>query len=88
VLFTIRLSWATGGAFYTTATLAADQINSAGAAAQTIAFGTPPQAGDGGDAPLPAWAWVALACGLLLASRPGAQAPVARNLNRGTGITL
>jgi uncharacterized repeat protein (TIGR01451 family) len=62
--FTIRVRWTTSGSYTTTAATAADQINST-PQQQVAHFGTPAATDeDGGDAPLPWWAW--LAAGLML----------------------
>ncbi len=73
--YAIPLRWSVTGTIYAVATVSADQINSAPASQQAIAFGTAPAA-DSGDAPLPPWAWVLLAGGLLGSARRAAKVPI------------
>jgi len=63
ITFTITVGWSVSGPVYDTASIAADQINSAPVSQQTIAFGVAPGSG-GGDAPLPLWMYIALGIGL------------------------
>jgi uncharacterized repeat protein (TIGR01451 family) len=60
--FTITVRWNFSGPVYNTASVTADQINSAAPAQQTVAFGTPPDTS--AEAPVPAWAYVLLGIGL------------------------
>jgi uncharacterized repeat protein (TIGR01451 family) len=65
--FSITVHWTSSGPFSTTAAIAADQNNST-PLQQTVQFGTPAvgeDAADGGDAPLPWWAWLVTALLLL-----------------------
>jgi uncharacterized repeat protein (TIGR01451 family) len=78
VSFTIVVRWNINGPVYDTASVTADQINSASAGQATVAFGSPP--GPGVDAPLPLWAYALLGMGLfMLATRPMAKAARARS---------
>lgn len=65
VTISINVRWTVNGPVYSTVSVAADQINSAPPGRQQLAFGTPPQDLNA-DAPLPQWAYVLLAIGLLL----------------------
>jgi hypothetical protein len=56
---TINVKWNASGAVYDTASVNADQINSAPAAEQMLAFGTLPV--NDSDGPIPPWAYVVLA---------------------------
>jgi uncharacterized repeat protein (TIGR01451 family) len=60
--FTITVRWNFSGPVYNTASVTADQINSAAPAQQTVAFGAPPDTS--AEAPVPAWAYVLLGIGL------------------------
>jgi hypothetical protein len=63
ITFTITVSWQVTGAVYDVASLSADQNNLAPANQQQVQFGLPADAV--ADVPLPAWAYVLLALGLL-----------------------
>ncbi len=76
--YAIPLHWSVTGAIYAVATVGADQINSAPVSQQAIRFGTAPVA-ESGDAPLPPWAWVMLAGGLLGSARRAAKVPVQKS---------
>jgi uncharacterized repeat protein (TIGR01451 family) len=65
ITITITVKWTGSGPVYDTASVVADQIDSAAASQQTVAFGSP--ASTGGDVPLPAWANVLLGAGLFAA---------------------
>src|ERR1700736_1026616 len=56
---TINVKWTMSGAVYDRASVSSDQINSAPAAQQTVAFGVPPA--NVSDGPVPPWAYVLLA---------------------------
>ena len=58
----ITVTWTSGGAVYDSATVTADQADSAPSSQQVLAFGTPGTV----DAPLPAWAYAVLGAGLLV----------------------
>lgn len=60
---TVTVTWQVSGAVYDTASLSADQNNTAPSNQQQIAFGLPPDAV--ADVPLPTWAYILLALGLL-----------------------
>jgi len=61
VTFTINVSFSVTGPVYDTASVRADQIDSAPASAQTVHLGTPPDAPlPTGDGPLPAWSYALL----------------------------
>lgn len=76
VTFNIEVSWNVNGPVYDSATVSADQYDSAAASQEAVAFGTPP--GGSGDAPLPPWTYLVLGGGLfatvghaLRRTRPG-----------------
>lgn len=71
VTFSIGVQWTSSSPVYDLWRLSTDQINSAPASQQILAFGAPPAAGPSTDGPLPAWVLPAL--GLVLVSL-GAQA--------------
>ena len=52
---TINVKWTTSGAVYDSASVSSDQVNTATAAQQTLAFGAPPESSS--DGPLPLWAY-------------------------------
>jgi uncharacterized repeat protein (TIGR01451 family) len=56
---TINVKWNASGPVYDSASVSSDQINSAPAAEQTLAFGVPP--GNVSDGPVPPWAYALLA---------------------------
>jgi len=56
---TINVKWTTSGAVYDSASVSSDQVNTAAAAQQTLAFGAPPE--NDSDGPLPPWAYALLA---------------------------
>jgi uncharacterized repeat protein (TIGR01451 family) len=64
---TIKVKWTVSGAVYDSASVSGDQINTAPAAQQSLAFGEPPQSTS--DAPLPLWAYALLAISLGLIAR-------------------
>ncbi|HUN24749.1 MAG TPA: S8 family serine peptidase [Steroidobacteraceae bacterium] len=64
VTFTINVSWTVTGAVYDTASLAADQTDTAPPSQQMLAFGAAPASTAIGDAPLPVWSYLALAVAL------------------------
>lgn len=75
VTITITVKWITSGPVYDSATVAADQLNSAPQSSQMVAFGTPPP-GNTVDAPLPMWAyWLLGACLLVAANHRARQVP-------------
>ncbi|HEY1411195.1 MAG TPA: S8 family serine peptidase [Rhodopila sp.] len=55
---TLNVKWTVSGAVYDSASVHGDQINSAAAAQQTLAFGAPPESVS--DGPVPPWAYVLL----------------------------
>jgi uncharacterized repeat protein (TIGR01451 family) len=63
----INVKWNTSGPVYDTASVAADQINSAPATAQRIAFGVAPESTS--DGPVPPWAYALLAALMWLIAR-------------------
>jgi hypothetical protein len=64
---TINVKWTVSGAVYDSASVGSDQINSAPAAQQTLAFGVPPTYSS--DGPVPPWAYVLLALSMGLIAR-------------------
>jgi uncharacterized repeat protein (TIGR01451 family) len=64
---TINVKWTVSGAVYDSASVSSDQINSAPAAQQTLAFGVPPMYSS--DGPVPPWAYVLLALSMGLIAR-------------------
>jgi uncharacterized repeat protein (TIGR01451 family) len=62
--FTVILRWSIDGPVTVSASVSADQINSAAAAQQQLTFAETNEAGNG-DAPLPLWSWCLLAAALL-----------------------
>ncbi len=56
---TINVKWTMSGPVYDSASVSSDQVNTAAAAQQTLAFGAPPEGGS--DGPLPPWAYALLA---------------------------
>jgi uncharacterized repeat protein (TIGR01451 family) len=75
---TINVKWTVSGAVYDSASVSSDQINSAPAAQQTLAFGVPPTYSS--DGPVPPWAYVLLALSMGLIARQrlvpaGARSP-------------
>lgn len=56
---TINVKWSLSGAVYDSASVSSDQVNTAAAGQQTLAFGTPPESTS--DGPLPLWAYALLA---------------------------
>ena len=69
VTITITVKWTGSGSVYDTATVVADQTDSAPSSQQIVAFGSPPSTG--GDVPLPGWAYALLGIGLFtLIARP------------------
>jgi hypothetical protein len=68
VTVTLSVTFSVTGPVYDAASVSADQINSAAATQQGIAFGTAPALG--GDGPLPLWSYLVLGVGFYwLASR-------------------
>jgi uncharacterized repeat protein (TIGR01451 family) len=65
VTITITVTWTASGSVYDSATVVADQVDSAPSSQQTVAFGTPNSTGSV-DAPLPPWAYVLLGTGLFV----------------------
>jgi hypothetical protein len=63
VTVTINVKWTGSGSVYDSATVLADQVNSAPSSQQMVAFGSPNPTGSV-DAPLPAWAYALLGIGL------------------------
>ena len=66
--YTLQLHWTIDGPISASATVGADEINSAPALQQQVSFGSSNTASSdagNGDAPLPSWAWGLLAAGLL-----------------------
>jgi uncharacterized repeat protein (TIGR01451 family) len=55
----INVKWTSSGTVYDSASVSSDQVNTAAAAQQTLAFGTPPE--NSSDGPLPMWAYALLA---------------------------
>jgi uncharacterized repeat protein (TIGR01451 family) len=64
---TINVKWTASGSVYDSASVTSDQINSAPAAQQSIAFGTAPA--NVSDGPIPPWAYISLAILMGLVSR-------------------
>jgi hypothetical protein len=62
--FTINVQWTVTGPVYASVSVAADQVDSAPASGQKLAFGLEPA--PGADAPLPQWAYALLGMGLML----------------------
>jgi uncharacterized repeat protein (TIGR01451 family) len=73
---TINVTWTSSGPVYDSALVGADQINSAPAAQQVLAFGLPP--GNSSDGPVPAWAYGLLALSMALIGRRRLAAAAAR----------
>jgi hypothetical protein len=63
VTVTITVKWTGSGSVYDSATVLADQVNSAPSSQQMVAFGSPNPNGSV-DAPLPAWAYALLGISL------------------------
>jgi uncharacterized repeat protein (TIGR01451 family) len=63
--FTITVRWTFSGAVYDTATVKADQNDSANGSQQQVAFGAAPSDVQTSDGPLPLWAYVLLAVSLV-----------------------
>jgi hypothetical protein len=61
VTITLSVTFSVTGPVYDSASVSADQINSAAATQQGIAFGTAPALG--GDGPLPLWSYLVLGVG-------------------------
>ena len=59
---TINVKWTMSGAVYDSASVSSDQVNTAAAAQQSLAFGAPPQ--NSSDGPLPVWSYALLAISL------------------------
>jgi uncharacterized repeat protein (TIGR01451 family) len=75
VTLTINVKWTTTGAVYDRASVSSDQVNTAAAGQQTLAFGAPPESA--GDGPLPPWAYALLAISIgFIARRRLEQAPI------------
>jgi uncharacterized repeat protein (TIGR01451 family) len=70
ITFTIEVQWTASGPVYDTASISADQTDSAPPAQQFLAFGNGPPDDDGGG-PLPLWANVVLGLGLLAIAMSG-----------------
>ncbi len=67
---TLNVKWTVSGAVYDSASVAGDQANTASAAAQTLAFGTPPSSSENSsDGPIPPWAYGLLAISLWFIAR-------------------
>lgn len=64
---TINVNWTVSGSVYDSASVNSDQINSAPAPQQILAFGTPPA--NVIDGPVPAWAYILLALSMGLIAR-------------------
>ncbi|HMD74592.1 MAG TPA: S8 family serine peptidase [Steroidobacteraceae bacterium] len=58
---TINVKWTLSGAVYDSASVSSDQVDTAPAAQQSLAFGTPPPPENSSDGPLPSWAYALLA---------------------------
>lgn len=69
---TLNVKWTVSGAVYDSASVSSDQVNTASAAAQTLAFGTAPS-GYSSDGPMPPWSYglLGISMGLIARRRLG-----------------
>jgi uncharacterized repeat protein (TIGR01451 family) len=65
----LQVKWHVSGAVYDSASVRSDQINTASAAAQTLAFGTAPPSGNSTDGPIPPWTYALLGISLWFIAR-------------------
>jgi hypothetical protein len=63
---------------YDSATVGSDQVNTASAAAQTLAFGTAPPSGNSTDGPIPPWTYGLLGISMWFIARQRLARPGTR----------
>src|ERR1700722_9231001 len=65
---TLNVKWTVSGAVYDSASVSSDQVNTASAAAQTLAFGVS-SSGNSTDGPIPPWTYGLLAISMVFIAR-------------------
>jgi uncharacterized repeat protein (TIGR01451 family) len=72
---TLNVRWTVSGAVYDSASVSSDQINTAPAASQTLAFGVAPPSGNATDGPIPPWTYGLLAISMGFIARRRLERP-------------